>query len=210
MRHLSPEKAAIHRLFDRARTIAVIGASPRARRHSHTVTAYLRAAGYDVIPVRPDEEDVAGLKSYARLEDVAGPVDIAIVYRNPEDATTHVEEAAAKGVEALWLPPGVGNSALDHRAHAAGIRTVVRDRCPEEAHREMLESAGNPRRSGVHLSRRKDTYTDHRKHPEGSGYTSSGGGGSIGGGGVRAVLDEKKMVAGKPSPRAGERKNRPV
>jgi predicted CoA-binding protein len=154
MKHLSPEKAAIQRLFARARTIAVIGASPRANAHSHTVTAYLRAAGYDVIPVRPDEEDVAGLKSYGRLEDVPGPIDVVMVNRNPHDAATHVEEAAAKGVQALWLPPGAGTPQLEERARAAGIPTVVRDRCPEEAHREMGPHAGNPQRPEIRASQR--------------------------------------------------------
>jgi hypothetical protein len=38
------------------------------------VTTYLRSAGYDVVPIRPDAVEVAGLSTYPTLADVAGPV----------------------------------------------------------------------------------------------------------------------------------------
>ena len=44
---------------------------------------------------------------------------------------------------------------------------------------------------------------DARTPEDATGYVAGGGGGHKGGGGGRAVLDEKKMVAGKPSPRRG-------
>ena len=51
---MTREEALIMQLLNRARTIAVVGASPRPEQHSHTVVAYLHRVGYDVIPVRPD------------------------------------------------------------------------------------------------------------------------------------------------------------
>lgn len=59
------------------------------------------------------------------------------------------------------------------------------------------------------MSRRRRTYEDNRKDLEVKGYTAAGGGGGKGGGGKRAVLDEKKMVCGRPSPRKGPRKHIP-
>ncbi|MBI2833317.1 MAG: CoA-binding protein [Acidobacteria bacterium] len=74
MKHMTREEAVNRRVLQRARTLAIIGASSSPERHSHTVTAYLKTAGYDVIPIRPDGADVAGLRSCASLTDVAGPV----------------------------------------------------------------------------------------------------------------------------------------
>ncbi len=42
-------------LADKAKVIAVVGASPDIYRPSNTVMRYLVAAGYDVRPVRPGE-----------------------------------------------------------------------------------------------------------------------------------------------------------
>jgi predicted CoA-binding protein len=67
---MTRQEALIMQLLNRTRTIAVVGASPRPERHSHTVTSYLHRAGYDVIPVRPDLQQVDGLKAYARLGDI--------------------------------------------------------------------------------------------------------------------------------------------
>jgi hypothetical protein len=64
MKHMTREQALHRRVLQRARTVAVIGASSNPARHSHAVMADLNAAGYDVIPVCPDRGDVAGLQTY--------------------------------------------------------------------------------------------------------------------------------------------------
>ncbi len=192
----------IQRLLQHARTIAVIGASPRPERRSYEICRYLHEQGYDVIPIRPDRADVAGLTSYERLADVPGPVDIVAIYRNGAAAPEHVREAAEKSPEAVWLPPGVWSRACDEEATRAGL-TLVMDACLEVEHRHASRVPGHPRKLMGHLPRRKHAYADNRKHPEDSGYAPGGGGGHAGGGGVRATLDEKKMVGGRPSPRPG-------
>jgi hypothetical protein len=75
---------------------------------------------------------------------------------------------------------------------------LIKDRCIEEEHRHISKDSGHPGRLGVHLSRRRG-YEDNRKDLEKEGYTERGGGGRKGGGGKRSVLDEKKMVRGRPS-----------
>jgi uncharacterized protein len=202
MKHLTRDEVAIHRLLQRARTIAVIGASPRPARHSHRVCCYLHEQGYEVIPVRPDREEVAGMTSYAWLGDVPGPVDIVVIFRSAAAVVAHIQEAAAKTVEAVWLPPGVGQPRCADEAAQLGL-TLVEDSCIEEEHRHATRVAGHPRKLGVHVKRRQHGYEDNRQHPEEAGYTAGGGGGHAGGGGVRAALDEKKMAGGGPSPRRG-------
>lgn len=143
MKHMTREDAAVQRLLDRVRTIAVVGASPRPERHSHQACAYLRAVGYDVIPIRPDREDVAGLPSYASLADVPGPIDLVIVFRHREAAPAHVREAAAKRPLAIWLQPGVASPAAE--AAVPEEVMLVKDRCILEDHRHGRQDAGHPR-----------------------------------------------------------------
>jgi predicted CoA-binding protein len=202
MKHLTRDEVTMQQILQRARTVAVIGASPRAERHSHEVSRYLHDQGYEVIPVRPDRVEVDGLPSYARLADVPGAVDIVVIFRNAAAVVQHIREAAAKRPDAIWLPPGVGSREADDEAATAGV-TLVADACIKEEHRHGDRVPGHPRKLGVHLKRRKHEYQDNRKHPEKGGYVAGGGGGHAGGGGVRAALDEKKMVAGRPSPRRG-------
>jgi predicted CoA-binding protein len=203
MKHLTRDEVAIQQLLQRARTIAVVGASPRPERHSLQVCRYLHEQGYEVIPVRPDRADVAGMTSYARLGDIPGSVDLIVIFRNAAAVPQHIAETAGKSPEAVWLPPGVWTRAAEAAAAAIAV-TLVEETCIEEEHRHAMRTPGHPRKLGVHLRRRKSVYEDNRKHPEIAGYTAGGGGGHLGGGGVRATLDERKMVGGRPSPRKGD------
>src|SRR5579884_3333318 len=116
MKHITDEKREAFDLLQRSRTIAVVGASPSGRRHSNTVATYLRACGYDVICVRPDRQDVGGMKSYASLDEVPGSVDLAIFYRDADEILPHLDEAARKRVGAVWFPPGAWSKASEDRA----------------------------------------------------------------------------------------------
>ena len=75
MRVLLPDgvKAAadpILEILKNYKTIAVVGLSSNPMRPSYGVTEYMQSAGYRIIPVNPNEREVLGEKSYARLEDV--------------------------------------------------------------------------------------------------------------------------------------------
>src|ERR1700685_1480893 len=72
---------AITHILASSKTIAVVGLSNRRTRASFGVAQYLQSAGYRVIPVNPNETEVLGEKSYARLQDVPGPVDIVDIFR---------------------------------------------------------------------------------------------------------------------------------
>ena len=208
MKHMTRAEAVCRHVLQRARTVAIVGASHSPEQHSYTVASYLKAAGYDVIPIHPDGGDVAGLPAYARLADVAGPIDLVVIFRRPEAVPAHIEEAAAKHVEAVWLQPGTWSREAEQSAHRHGL-TLVKERCIAEEHRHVSQSAGHPKKWGVHVRRRKPRYEDNRRRPDDAGYVAEGGGGHAAGGGVRAVLDEKKMVKGAPSRRTGPLKQRP-
>lgn len=119
-----------------ARTIAVVGLSSNPARDSFRVASYLKAAGYRIIPVNPNEASVLGEKAYARLEDIPEPVDIVDVFRKAEDVPPAAEGAIAIGAKVLWLQLGIVNEAAAAKARAAGL-TVVQDACIkiEHAHR---------------------------------------------------------------------------
>ena len=61
----------IHELLIRAKTIAVLGLSPKPDRDSSRVAAYLKDHGYLITPERPAQAEILGEKAYATLTDAA-------------------------------------------------------------------------------------------------------------------------------------------
>ncbi len=129
----TPEEvtAAADGILDRYRTFAVVGASPEPRRPSHGVIGVLLAHGFRVIPVNPNADEVRGMRCYPDLASVPGYVEVEVVdiFRRPEEAGRHVDEAIATGAKAVWMQLGVIDEAAAQRAHEAGLK-VVMDRCP--------------------------------------------------------------------------------
>jgi uncharacterized protein len=123
----------VERILDRARTIAVVGLSPDPRRPSHGVARYLQRAGYRIIPVNPNIDEVLGEKSYARLSETPQPVDVVEVFRRSEFVGPIVDEAIAIKAGAIWLQDGVIDEAAAERARAAGL-DVVMDDCMMRRH----------------------------------------------------------------------------
>jgi len=124
---------AIRELFAASRTIAVVGLSSSAMRPSHGVAEYLQRAGYKIIPVNPNEIEVLGEWSVARLEDIREKVDIVDIFRRSEFVPEVVESAIAIGAKAVWMQEGVIHEAAAQRARAAGL-TVVMDLCMMKEH----------------------------------------------------------------------------
>ena len=118
----------IRDLLRSSKTIAVVGLSTKPSRPSHEVASYLQSAGYRIIPVNPNESEVLGEKSYARLEDVPEAIDIVDVFRRPEEVPPVADSAIAVGAKALWLQQGITSPAAAEKARAAGL-LVVEDAC---------------------------------------------------------------------------------
>src|SRR6202166_2600122 len=117
-----------------AKTIAVVGLSSNPMRASHGVAEYLKAAGYGIIPVNPNETEVLGEKAYARLEDVPEPVDIVDVFRRAEEVPAVVDSAIGIGAKVFWMQLGIENVEAAEKARAAGL-VVVEDACLLVEHR---------------------------------------------------------------------------
>ena len=124
----NPSDPEIRALLEHARTIAVVGLSPRPARDSHAIARFLIEKGYRVFGVRPGCEEILGRPCYPKLSDVLEKIDLVDVFRRSEFVPGHVEEAIAAGAKALWLQLGVVHEAAALRAREQGL-TVVMNRC---------------------------------------------------------------------------------
>ena len=117
-----------------ARTIAIVGASPRPDRPSHGVMRYLLEHGYRVLPVRPrDCDEVLGVPCVASLAEIGEPVDLVDVFRRSEFCTDVAREAVAAGAGALWLQLGIVSPEARRIAGAGGL-DYVEDLCTAIVH----------------------------------------------------------------------------
>lgn len=126
----------IAELLRTSHTIAVVGLSAKRMRPSYGVSEYMQRAGYKIIPVNPQEEVILGEKSFAKLEDIPGPVDIVDIFRRAEFVPEIVESAISIGAKAIWMQEGVIHEEAAARARAAGL-FVVQDRCILKEHRKL-------------------------------------------------------------------------
>lgn len=128
MPYQNPPSDALYGLLDRAKTIAVVGASSNPARPSYGIFQRLLVHGFAVIPVNPNEQEVHGQKAYGTLEEVPVPIDIVDVFRRAEDTPPIAASAVRVGAKALWLQSGIANDEAARTASAGGL-TVVMDAC---------------------------------------------------------------------------------
>ncbi len=125
------DRPAIGALLAPKPRIAIIGASPSPMRPSHGVLVDLLSLGYDVVPVNPTADEVAGMRCYPTLAEAVaatGPVDIVDVFRLPPACPEHAREAVSVGARCLWLQLGIASREAGEIAHAAGL-AIVMNKC---------------------------------------------------------------------------------
>lgn len=143
MRVLLPDGAPaavdpILEILKKYKTIAVVGLSSNSARPSHGVAEYIQSKGYRIIPVNPNENEVLGEKSYARLEEVPDKIEIVDIFRRAEAVPQVVDSAIRIGAKVVWMQLGIENAVAAERARESGLM-VVEDACILMEHRRRAK-----------------------------------------------------------------------
>lgn len=125
---MDSQTAEIEAVIETTRRIAIVGASPDPTRPSNGVCGVLVEAGYDVVPVNPNAQEVCGIPAVDHLDDIDGMIDLVDVFRRVEHAPDIAREAVAVGARALWLQVGLRSPEARRIAVDAGLR-YVEDAC---------------------------------------------------------------------------------
>ena len=116
-------------ILKEAKTIVVVGLSPKPHRASNQVAKYMQENGYKIIPVYPREEEILGEKVYRSLDEIDFEVDIVDIFRKGEDTPPIVEKAVKlPGIKCVFLQEGVVNEKSKEIAKNAGV-FYVEDKC---------------------------------------------------------------------------------
>jgi len=99
----------IKEILSNSKTVAVVGISPKEDRPSYIVASYLKSKGYQIIPVRPDGEEILGEKVYHSLSEIPKEIKVEVVdiFRKSEDVPPIVEEAIQRGAKVVWMQEGI-------------------------------------------------------------------------------------------------------
>jgi len=108
-----------------SKVVAVIGASNHREKFGNRAVRAFREQGYTVIPINPHEREIEGLRAYASVLDVPGPIDMASFYVPPDIGELVIEDVAKKGIAEVWLNPGSESDALVARARMLSIQPIV-------------------------------------------------------------------------------------
>jgi predicted CoA-binding protein len=121
MPHQVAEFLSEHRL-------AVAGVS-RKDGAANAVFRKLRTAGYDVVAVNPNAQQVEGGPCYPDLRSVPAPVAGLVFAGHPRFAADLVEQCAETGVRRIWFHRSFGEGSVSEealrRCREKGIEAIV-------------------------------------------------------------------------------------
>ncbi len=121
-------------ILRRAKSIAIVGASPNPARSSYFVATYLQqSSDYDLYFVNPNATEILGQPAYASLADLPVVPDIVDVFRRGSDIPQVIDEVLAVGATTVWVQLGIWNEEAAYYGESKGL-TVVMDRCIKVEH----------------------------------------------------------------------------
>lgn len=134
----------VERILKNSRTIAIIGCSLNPYRTSYHIASYLKEAGFTIIPVHPNYEEVLGEKVYKKVYDIPGDIkiDIVDIFRKSrytadmvDDVIARVKVTADKPL--VWTQLGVSSNEAKQKAKEAGL-TYVEEKCLMVEHKKLV------------------------------------------------------------------------
>src|SRR5262245_42828025 len=110
----------------------MFGISPKDNRPSYFAFKYLMERGYRMIPVNPGQAGgrILGQKVYAKLSDIAEPVDMVDIFRSSKHALPIVKDVLTLNPEpqGVWMQLTLRNAEAARIADDAGVKGVM-NRC---------------------------------------------------------------------------------
>jgi acetyl coenzyme A synthetase (ADP forming)-like protein len=121
--------ASMARLFE-PRSIAVIGASRERGKIGAEILHNILSDGFRglVFPINPSASEIEGVRCYARLSDVPGTVDLAVVSVPAAAVPAAIDDCVVKGVRGVVvITAGFGETGEEGRLREAALLEKVRD-----------------------------------------------------------------------------------
>ena len=135
----------IEQILENTSNIAVIGLSKNELRDSYQVSAYMKNAGYNIIPVNPTIDSVMGVKSHNSLknvpEDVLKNIELVNVFRKSEFVNEIVDEVIEINkkygrIHTIWMQLGIFYDEID-RISEENKLNIITNKCIKIEHGKL-------------------------------------------------------------------------
>jgi len=103
---------------------AVVGATTKKNRFGYKIVKKLKENDYNVFPVNPKFDKVAGLKCYDDLSSIDGKIDVVDMVVNPKYGIKVMKEIDKLGIKYVWLQPGTRSQEIRDFAAANEIELI--------------------------------------------------------------------------------------
>ncbi|NTW87390.1 MAG: CoA-binding protein [Holophagaceae bacterium] len=110
-------------------SFAVVGASVDRSKYGNKVLRCYQQHGRTVHPINPRADTVEGLKAYPTLAALPAPVPAISVITPPAITEQVVRDAAAAGVQHIWMQPGAESDAAIKAAEELGLSVIAGGPC---------------------------------------------------------------------------------
>jgi len=115
--------AAITKFLDQ-KTLAIVGVSRSEKKFSYSLYKSLKGKGYQIFAVNPNTNSIDGESCYGNIQSLPQPVNGVVIVVPPNQTEKVVKEAAAAGINHIWIQQGAeSDDALDF-CKESGINVI--------------------------------------------------------------------------------------
>lgn len=109
--------ADIHEFLS-LRRIALVGVSRDPKDFSRVLFREMCERSYDVVPVNPAAGELESKRCFGRVQEIAPPVEGALLFTPPRETEQVVTDCAAAGIRHVWMHRGGGQGSVSPAAVA--------------------------------------------------------------------------------------------
>jgi len=107
----------------------VVGASTNRDKYGNKVLRCYQQNDLSVIPVHPKEEQVEGVNCVASVADLPADVQSISIITPPQITEKVVEQAAAHGIENIWMQVGSESPVAVQYCEEQGLNVIADGSC---------------------------------------------------------------------------------
>ncbi len=114
--------------FLSSKKLAVVGVSRNGKKFGNSAMQELKSRGFKVYPVNSKADKIEGEECYRSLNSLPEKVDGAVIIVPPDEAGKVIRDAAAAGINKIWLQQGSQSNDAISFCRDNGISAVY-DEC---------------------------------------------------------------------------------
>lgn len=103
---------------------AVVGATNKKHRFGYKIVERLKENDYNVFPVNPKFNEIAGLKVYENLSSIKSKINVVDMVVNPKLGIKIMKEINNLDIKYVWLQPGTRSQEIRDFAAKNNIKLI--------------------------------------------------------------------------------------